>query len=310
MTTAIQPFSFSSSGQLGDVQAAIEAARIGDVAELNQDITRDGYLVLVTKDGEQKLVVPPDHPSADAPRALSSRCRFVLVAELAAHVKAHGSARSVAFVSGAEAATASESREVRVEAILDFPLDGETTSKWGRHLATSAIGWSPNAVAWLKGWTGAQKDLAQLLSDIAGDIYEAPAGEGKANAGAPFGLTLSGRAALLEATKQLKVTQTHEVQEAVDLRNGSSTITFKNASGGTSVTVPEAVLVKLTDVEEQVFVDLVVAVRYEVRDQKLVWTLKPMGVRTVERDFRRAVADLLIGYGLTVRQGAAAFTTL
>jgi hypothetical protein len=309
MTTAIQPYSSSSSGRLGDVQAAIEAARIGDVAQLNQDVTRDGYLVLVTKDGEQKLVVPPDHPSAEKPRALSSLCRFVLLSELAEHIKVHGSSDSVAFVRGCDGA-ARNSREISVEAFLDFPLKRGEVASWGWTRATAAISWSPNAVAWLAGWNGPQKDLANLLSDLAGDIYEAPEADGKGQAGAPFGLTLAGRPKLLEAAQGLRVTQNHEVHETVDLKTGSSTITFKNASGGTSVSVPEAVLVKLTDVEEQVAVDLVVAVRYEVKDGKLAWTLKPMGVRTVERDFRRAVAQALAGYGINVQQGTAAFTAL
>jgi hypothetical protein len=307
--TQPESFSYETAGPLGDVQAALMAAAIGEVAEFEQDSTRRGYLVLNTKAGEQKLVVPQDHPAAEHPRALSSACKFLLLSELAAHIQVHGSTDSVAFVRGTDIA-AGNTREVSVEAFLDFPLKRGEIASWGRTRATASIVWSPNAVTWLGGWSGAQKDLANLLSDLAGDIYEAPSTEGKSQAGAPFGLTISGRAALLEAAKQLKVTQTHEVQEAVDMRNGSASITFKNTSGGTSVMVPEAVLVKLTDVEEQVAVDLVVAVRYEVKDGKLAWTLKPMGVRTVERDFRRAVAQSLAGYGINVQQGTAAFTAL
>jgi hypothetical protein len=173
----------------------------------------------------------------------------------------------------------------RLLAVFDFhdagPEDPETSrARFGQHRAGYAF---PPSEPWVA-WTAtierlAQAQFADFLEDRIVDIIEPKT----ANASTldlvdRLGLTLASPARVLELSKGLAVRVNSKVAAAVNLASGEGQFTFATEhqdEAGAVLKIPNAFVISLPVFDKDAPYQVVVRLRYRVKDGAVTWSLLP-----------------------------------
>lgn len=234
--------------------------------------TDDALALLVTAEGRQLHDFTTQvEQLRDQPRAL--RQQVVLGDEASflrylAEYKLEAPARSVVFV-----------RTNALEAVLDYH-GGPAQPAWCRHVATLPLPYSPEWERWASPRSLTQREFSEFIEAYVEDLTSIPAGSSLDQLAKTLELKTGTPADVVKASRGLSLTVEAQVNDAVNLGDGSVQVSFTEATkGAQAVTVPGLIAVSVPVFERGEHYLLGVRVRFAVKREgdraRVQWTLQP-----------------------------------
>lgn len=259
-----------------------EAEAVADIVRAVPSVitlSEKSVILLPSVDGPAKLV-----PSIDLLRAYDTRprrraglARLDDLASFEAHVKRHRAPNSALFASKDGPA---------LLAVFDYndpgpEAPGETTARFGQHRAEYRFplsdewkAWSARSLATLT-----QSAFAEFLEDRAVDVIEPKrASTSTSELCASLDLALASPARIMELSRGLAVRVNSKIAAAVNLASGEGQFTYATEhqdEQGASLKIPKGFLISLPVFEKDAPYQVLVRMRYRVKDGHVAWTLAP-----------------------------------
>ena len=246
-------------------------------------VEEETVIVIPDGNGGSKLVSGREllKPYDTRPRRRMGTARLDDLASFAAHVNRNKGASSALFATKEPSPT--------LLAILDYHDAGpETTDAIGesgvaRFSTHRAAYHFPHSDEW-NAWTRVSSSLSQaafaeFLEDRAVDVIEPRrASEATVELCASLELTLATPGRIMELSKGLAVRVNSKVAAAVNLASGEGQFTYATEhqdEQGASLKIPKAFLISLPVFAEDAPYQVLVRMRYRVKDGGVTWSLTP-----------------------------------
>lgn len=172
----------------------------------------------------------------------------------------------------------------RLTAVLDYHQPGDDTfsgARFGQHRGLYKFPLSEEWRAWMAvaGKALTQQAFAEFLETRVIDVIDPKrAGESIADLAADLGISLTTPSRLLELSKGLQVRVNSKVAQAVSLSNGETQFSYATEhqdDKGAPLKIPNAFLIGIPVFDREDAYQLLVRLRYRVREGSVSWSLEP-----------------------------------
>ena len=172
----------------------------------------------------------------------------------------------------------------RLTSVLDYhePGDDEIEgAKFGQHRGLYTFPLSEQWEAWTQVATAklTQADFAEFLESRVLDVIDPKrAGEATSDLVADLGVSLTTASRLLELSRGLQVRVNSKVAQAVSLSNGETQFSYATEhqdEKGAPLKIPNAFLIGIPVFDREDAYQLLVRLRYRVREGSVSWSLEP-----------------------------------